>query len=175
MKSFTITEINTLVRGEVIGHTTQVIIGPEQLEKAESHHITFIGNRKYALLWETSKASIAIINENISLNPGANRALIKVKNADLAMAKLLELFDRGSPSFETDIHSTAVVHKSAKIGSNCKIGANSVIMPGTIVGENSVIGALSFVKANTHIPPDEIWAGIPAKKKGGITNASTVL
>ena len=61
------------------------------------------------------------------------------------------------------------------LGDNCKIGANSVIMPGTIVGENSMIGALSFVQANTHIPPDEMWAGIPAKKKGGITNASTVL
>ena len=160
MKSFTITEINTLVRGEIIGHTTQVIIGPEQLEKAESHHITFIGNRKYALLWETSKASIAIINENISLNPGANRALIKVKNADLAMAKLLELFDRGSPSFETDIHSTAVVHKSAKIGSNCKIGANSYIGKDVTIGDHTIIYPNVTILDETTIGKNTIvWSG----------------
>ena len=61
------------------------------------------------------------------------------------------------------------------LGENCKIGANSVILPGTIVGENSVVGALSFVQANTHIPPNETWAGVPAKKIGGIANADSVL
>ena len=45
---------------------------------------------------------------------------------------------------------------------NCKIGSHSVIMPGVTIGENSIIGAHSFV--NKDIPPNEIWAGVPAKK-----------
>ena len=53
---------------------------------------------------------------------------------------------------------------------NCKIGANSVILPNTIVGENSVIGACSVIKYGTKIPPNEIWAGGPAKKVGEIKN-----
>ena len=61
------------------------------------------------------------------------------------------------------------------LGENCKIGANSVILPGTTVGENSVVGALSFVRANTHIPPNEIWAGVPVKKIGGVANVRSVL
>lgn len=53
---------------------------------------------------------------------------------------------------------------------NCKIGANSVILPNTIVGENSIVGACSVIRYGTSIPPNEIWAGIPAKKIGVIKN-----
>ncbi|MFK5973946.1 MAG: UDP-3-O-(3-hydroxymyristoyl)glucosamine N-acyltransferase [Flavobacteriaceae bacterium] len=160
MKSYTLTEINSLLQGELIGNTTQSITGPEQLEKAEPQHITFIGNRKYALLWETSKASIAIINETISLDPGSNRALIKVKNADLAMAKLLELFDPGPPSFEVDIHATAVVHKSAKIGANCKIGANSYVGKDVELGDGTILYPNVTILDETSIGKNTIvWPG----------------
>lgn len=53
---------------------------------------------------------------------------------------------------------------------NCKIGANSVVLPNTIIGENSVIGACSVVRYGTRVPPNEIWAGTPAKKIGVIKN-----
>jgi acetyltransferase-like isoleucine patch superfamily enzyme len=46
---------------------------------------------------------------------------------------------------------------------NCKIGTHSTIMPNITVGENSVIAAYSFVTKN--IPKNEIWSGIPAKRK----------
>mgnify|MGYP007046356620 CR=1 FL=1 len=38
------------------------------------------------------------------MEPDENRAVIKVKNADLAMAKVLELFNPPAPAFESDIH-----------------------------------------------------------------------
>ena len=46
---------------------------------------------------------------------------------------------------------------------NCKIGTHSTIMPNVIIGKNSIIAAYSFVTAN--IPPNQIWAGIPARFK----------
>ena len=55
MKSFTIKEINNILKGELIGDTSQQINGPEQLEKATSNHITFIGSSKYILQWDNSK------------------------------------------------------------------------------------------------------------------------
>ena len=96
MKSFTIKEINKLLNGELIGYTDHLINGPEQLAKAEENHITFIGNKKYLSDWPKSKACAAIINDTLELDPGDNRALIRVKNADLSMALLLEAFDPGS-------------------------------------------------------------------------------
>lgn len=47
------------------------------------------------------------------------------------------------------------------IGEDCWIGSNVTILRGVKIGNNSVVGANSLV--NKSIPPDEIWAGNPAK------------
>jgi len=46
------------------------------------------------------------------------------------------------------------------------IGARTTIMPGVTIGERSMVKAMSLVTMNTKIPPNEIWAGIPARKVG---------
>jgi len=47
------------------------------------------------------------------------------------------------------------------IGDDVLIGANSIILKGATIGDRSIIGAGSVVTQN--IPPDEIWAGNPAR------------
>ncbi len=150
MKSFTIKEINEILKGELAGDTNRQIEGPEQLGKAGNNHITFVGSRKYVPLWETSRACAAIVNETLAIEPGENRALIKVKNADLAMARLLELFDPGPPQFDVAIHPTAVVHESATIGAACKIGA------GCYVGKDVVLGDVVVLFPNVTILDETI-------------------
>ena len=46
MKSYTIQEINEILKGEIIGNTFQKITAPEQLEAANESEISFIGNKK---------------------------------------------------------------------------------------------------------------------------------
>ncbi len=134
MKTYSVEEINKILEGELIGSTDKTIEGPEQLEKAQENHITFIGNNKYAKLWADAKACVAIVDKKVKAEPYENRAIIKVSNADLAMAKVLELFDPGYPEIEEEIHPTAVVHKTATLGQGCKIGANCY------VGKNVTLG-----------------------------------
>ncbi|WP_194767141.1 UDP-3-O-(3-hydroxymyristoyl)glucosamine N-acyltransferase [Tamlana sp. I1] len=135
MTSYTIQEINDILKGELIGHTDVLIEGPEQLQNAKNNHITFIGSSKYVKQWATSQACAAIVNDNLTVEPGANKALIKVPNADLAMAKILELFSPPAPEFENDIHPTAVIHETVSIGSDCKIGPNCYIGPNVVLGD----------------------------------------
>jgi UDP-3-O-[3-hydroxymyristoyl] glucosamine N-acyltransferase len=66
-----------------------MITAPEQLGVA-SDSDNIYGNKKYEKLWSSSKACVAVVNEDISIEPGDNRAFI-VKNADLAMSQVLEL------------------------------------------------------------------------------------
>lgn len=57
----------------------------------------------------------------------------------------------------------AVIH-GANLGRNCLIGMNSVIMDGAEIGEESIVGAMSFVKAETVIPPRKLMAGNPVRE-----------
>ena len=175
MKSFTIKEINTLLNGELIGDTTQKITGPEHIEKASTDQITFIGNKKYVHLWGTSNACAAIISENLNVEPLENRAIIKVKNADLAMAKVLEIFNPSLPQFDVDLHPTAVIHETAKIGAGCKIGANCyvgkdveigdgvilypnvAIFDATIIGNRTLVWSGTVIRERTEIGSDCIF------------------
>ncbi len=166
MKSFSIQEINEILEGELIGNTTTTINGPEQLSHAKADHITFIGSSKYIKQWAGSKASAAIVNQNLTVEPGENRAIIKVKNADLAMAKLLEVFNPGIPEFDTEIHPSAVIHETAKIGEGCKIGA------GCYIGKNVVLDAGVILYPNVTIMDDTtigaqtlIWSGTVIRER----------
>lgn len=161
--SYTIEEINEVLKGELIGHTTQNINGPEQLQNANNNHITFVGSVKYVKFWADSKACAAVVNDNLNIEPGDNRAIIKVKNADLAMAKILELYNQPAPVFESDIHPTAVVHETATLGTGCKIGANCyvgkdvelgndvILYPNVCVFDETVIGDKTIVWSGTVI------------------------
>ena len=145
MKSYSIKEINEILSGELVGNTDQQITSPEQLEKAEIHNISFVTNSKYVPLWETSKACAAIVDAKLKIEPAENRAFIKVKNTDIAITKLLKIFDPGPPKFDVDIHPAAVVDKTAIIGKGCKISA------GCYIGKNVVLGDSVTLFANVTI------------------------
>jgi UDP-3-O-[3-hydroxymyristoyl] glucosamine N-acyltransferase len=51
---------------------------------ASDSEISFIGNRKYENFWPSSKACVAVVNEDIELGESG---FIKV-NADLAMSQV---------------------------------------------------------------------------------------
>ncbi|NOR26920.1 MAG: UDP-3-O-(3-hydroxymyristoyl)glucosamine N-acyltransferase [Lutibacter sp.] len=166
MKSFTIQEINTILKGELVGNTDQKITSPEQLEKATKNQITFIGSRKYVHLWDKSNASAAIVNDNLKIEPKDNQALIKVKNADLAMAKLLEAFNPCPPQFDVDIHPTAVIHESASIGNGCKIGANCYIGRGVVIGDGAILYPNVSIFDETIIGSHTvIWSGTVIRER----------
>ena len=139
MKTYTIHEINEILNGSIVGNTSHKITAPEQLEQASETEISFIGCKKYENLWEKSKACVAVVNENISIAPGDNRAFIKVKNADLAMSQVLNLFAPPLPQFLIDIHPTAVIDKSVTIGIETRVGAGCYIGPNVKIGKNTTI------------------------------------
>ena len=169
--SYTAEELNDILKGELIGNTTQHIEGPEQLKKAKNNQITFIGSLKYVKLWEESKACAAVVNDNISMEPGDNRAIIKVKNADLAMAKILELFNPPPPVFEKDVHPTAVIHETAKIGIGCKIGANCYVGKDVVLGNNVVLYPNVCVFDETIIGDHTVvWSGTVIRERCIIGN-----
>jgi UDP-3-O-[3-hydroxymyristoyl] glucosamine N-acyltransferase len=169
MKSYTIEQINELLQGELIGNTTQKISAPEDLVKAEAHHISFIGGRKYVKQWDNSKACAAVVDEKLKVEPGENRALIRVKNADLAMAKILELFDPGLPQLEMDIHPAATIDETAQIGKGSKIGAHTYVGKNVVIGEGVTLYPNVTVLDDTKIGDGTIvWPGTVIRERSEI-------
>jgi len=166
MKSFSVEEICSKINGVLIGNTTTLISGPEQIEYATDQQITFIGSAKFAKLWDTSKACAVIVNDNINLIPAENRAVIKVKNADIAMSEVLDMYMPEAPVFEELIHSTAVIHPSAVIGEGVRIGAGCYIGKDVILDNNVTIypntTILDGSKIGTHTT---IWSGTVIRER----------
>ena len=171
MKKFSLQEINELLKGTILGDTNQLITAPEQLEVASNSEISFIGNKKYEKFWADSKACVAVVNEDISIEPGENKAFIKVKNADLAMSQVLELFAPPPPIFKNDIHPTAIIDKTASIENGVKIGAGCYIGPNTRIGENSVIYPNVTILDDCTIGKNTvIWSGTVIRERCHLGN-----
>jgi UDP-3-O-[3-hydroxymyristoyl] glucosamine N-acyltransferase len=171
MKSFSIEEINKVLKGVIVGCTTQSINGPEQIELANNNQITFIGNRKYVKLWENSKACAAIVNDTLDMDPGENRVFIKVKDADLAMALLLEIFIPDAPVFDQAIHPSAIIHATAKIGAGSRIGAGCYVGANVTLETNVTLYPNATVLDETVIGSNTvIWSGVVIRERCVIGN-----
>ncbi|MDD5149250.1 MAG: UDP-3-O-(3-hydroxymyristoyl)glucosamine N-acyltransferase [Flavobacterium sp.] len=166
MNSYSIQEINEVLKGTIVGDTSIKIAAPEQLELASASDISFIGNKKYEKLWETSKACAAVVNEDISIEPGENRVFIKVKNADLAMSQVLELFAPPTPLFDTQIHPTATIDSTAVIGNGSRIGAGCYIGPNVQLGENvTIYPNVTILDECTIGKNTVIWSGAVVRER----------
>ncbi|MEG1021207.1 MAG: UDP-3-O-(3-hydroxymyristoyl)glucosamine N-acyltransferase [Myroides sp.] len=169
MKSYSVNEINTVLNGKIVGNTNQQVTGTEQLSKAQINHISFIGNKKYEKLWQSSAASVAVVNKDISIEPGENRAFIQVPDADLAMSQILELFASPMPEFAVDIHPTAVIDDSAKIGNGVKIGAGCYVGPRTEIGDGTIMYPNVTVLDDCIIGKQTtIWSGTVVRERSKI-------
>ncbi len=79
-----------------------------------------------------------------------------------------------SPGYEVEIAKDvsighgAVVH-GATVESDVLIGMNATIMNGVIIEECSVIAAGAVVTEGTEVKSYEVWAGVPAKRIGYLT------
>lgn len=56
----------------------------------------------------------------------------------------------------------AIIH-GATIGHNVMVGMNAVVMDNAEIGDESILGALTFIKADSKIPPRSLVVGNPGK------------
>jgi UDP-3-O-[3-hydroxymyristoyl] glucosamine N-acyltransferase len=148
-----------------------MITGVEQISEATTNQLTFIGEKKYIKLWDQSCASAAIVNDSLDIEPGENRALIRVANADLALVSVLQLFEPEPPKCESGIHSTAVVDQTAEIGEGATIGAGCYIGPRVVIGANTRLYPNVTVLDDSSIGSQTtIWSGTVIRERCRIGN-----
>jgi UDP-3-O-[3-hydroxymyristoyl] glucosamine N-acyltransferase len=166
MTSWTLQQIAELVAGDRMGPADLAIHSMERIDAATTGQLTFIGDEKYARLWPQSRASAALINRGIPLQPEDGRGLIFVDNVDLAVAKVLEAMAPALPSPAPGIHPSAIIDRNAAVDPTAIVGPLCVVGPGASIGPRTVLQASVTVMADSHIGSDGmIWPGVVIRER----------
>ena len=80
-------------------------------------------------------------------------------------------FEKSHTVLENDVSvgHNAIVH-GAHVKKGALIGMGAVVMDHAIIGERSVVAAGAVVLAGTEIGNGELWAGVPAKRRGMVSD-----
>jgi UDP-3-O-[3-hydroxymyristoyl] glucosamine N-acyltransferase len=161
---FTAQQIAAHLNGRIEGNPDARVNTVAKIEEAGEGQLSFIANPKYEEYLYTTKASIIIINEDLSVSGPVAPTLVRVKDAYNGFASLLHLYNEMMNSnTRRGIEQPAHVAASAKLGKDVYIGAFSYIgehveladgvqiYPGAYIGDNVKIGAGSRIFAGVKI------------------------
>lgn len=148
---FTAKQLSELLNGHVEGNPEVKVNKLSKIEDGEPGSISFLANPLYTQHIYSTKASLVIVNKDFAPSAPVTATLVRVENAEIAFAKLLEMYNQikmnkvgiSKQSFISDtakVGSNAYVAEFAFIGNNARIGNNVKIYPQVYVGDNVVIG-----------------------------------
>jgi UDP-3-O-[3-hydroxymyristoyl] glucosamine N-acyltransferase len=152
----TLSEISQLISAPLPpgADGNQSISALATLAEAEPGQLTFVGSDKYVAQLASTKASAAVVGRRIKIPAEWESRILRVEDADLAIATILRLFapPRSKPSVGID--PTARIDPSASLGDGAAIGPNVVIGPRTRIGRNVVVHAGAFIGEDVSIGDD---------------------
>lgn len=134
------------------GAERQPITGLATIADANEDQLAFVGAEHYAAQLPTSRAAAAIVGRRIKVPPAWETKVLRVEDADLAVAKVLKLFAPEVPQPPTAVDPMARIDPSAHLGRNvsvgpfvvvgarCHIGDGTVLHAGVCIGDDVVIG-----------------------------------
>jgi UDP-3-O-[3-hydroxymyristoyl] glucosamine N-acyltransferase len=181
---FSAAQIAALINGKTEGNPDATVGGFGKIEEAVPGQLAFLANPKYEEYLYSTAASVIIINDTQELKQPVAATLIRVPDAYLAFATLLDKYQQIMQQQMTGIQQPSYIAASAKLGQNvfvgafayigenvqiadgvkiypnvyigddAKIGSNTVLHPGVKVYHGCVLGAHVTVHAGTVIGSD---------------------
>jgi UDP-3-O-[3-hydroxymyristoyl] glucosamine N-acyltransferase len=128
------------------------ITGVANLGDAGETELTYLSSDRFLKEFEGTKAAAVIVQKRVRVPESSGRPTIVVDDAELAIARVLELFAPEVPRPAVGVDATARVAKSAVVGpgvaigfnvyvgERTRIGRNCVLHPGVYVGDDVVLG-----------------------------------
>jgi UDP-3-O-[3-hydroxymyristoyl] glucosamine N-acyltransferase len=160
---FPITEIASLLKGEIIGSKDVIIDSLSSLDNASKGCISFLSNPKYENQIYETKASAVLVKDDFEPTREIETTLIKVKDPYLGFSLLLDEYDKllsyekegvEDPSFIGKGSTTGErVYRGAfsYIGENVTIGNNVKIYPHVYIGDGVQIGNDTILQAGVKV------------------------
>ncbi len=127
--------------------------GVAPLQTAGPNQISFLDNRRYAPMLETTRAGAVIVHPDMRSRVPAGAAAIVTREPYTAWAKVAALF-HPAPPVSPGIHPLSVVDPSAIIDPSAEIGPFCVIGPDAEIGPRCRIGASATIGQGVVMGPD---------------------
>lgn len=154
---FTALQIATLVKGRIEGDPEAKVNKVSKIEEATKGSLSFIANPKYEDYLYTGKASVIIINETLQLDAPVSATLIRVKDAYMSFAFLLEKYNEiVSKTGKNGIEQPSFVSKTASIGKDVYIAAFAYVGENVIIGDRVKIYPGCYIGDNVVINEDSV-------------------
>lgn len=147
---FTISQIAEKLGGEVVGDGTVTITGIAPASSAGAGDLTFAEKSAYLAAAEASQACAILVPAGFE---SVTKTLIRVKDARVAIAKVLPLFFPPETP-PAGVHPSAIVDPTAVIDATASIGPHCVIGAGVSVGQRSVLMGGNHIGHNSRIGDD---------------------
>jgi UDP-3-O-[3-hydroxymyristoyl] glucosamine N-acyltransferase len=152
--------IADFIGAELIGNTSAVATGINEIHKVEKGDIVFVDHPKYYEKCINSAATVIIINKKTDF-PG-EKTLLVVNEPFEAYIKLIENFRPFTPSSKNisdsaRIGKNTVIMPNSFIGNHVQIGNDCIIHPNVTVLDHCVIGNNVIIQAGTVIGSDAFY------------------
>ena len=135
---FSAKQIAQFVQGVIEGDENATVNTFAKIEDGKPGAISFLSNPKYTHYIYDTESSIVLVDKSVELEKPTKATLIKIDNAYVCVAKLLQLYESMKPK-KKGIDSLAFISPSAKIGENVYIGAFAYIGDNVVVGDGCQI------------------------------------
>ncbi len=153
---FSAAQIAAIIGGKVEGDENVTVTSFGKIEEAAGNQLTFLANPKYEEFLYTTQASIVIVNDNQEIKHAVQATLIKVPDAYLAFATLLDKYQQLQQKELVGIQQPVYQDVSAKVGQEVFIGAFSYIGENAIIGNQVKIYPQAFIGNNVTIGDNTI-------------------
>jgi UDP-3-O-[3-hydroxymyristoyl] glucosamine N-acyltransferase len=148
--SWTLSEISTVVNGELHGPADQLVTRPVPADSNDPDGITFASNAKY--LERAEKSEVGAILVSNGFRP-SKKPFIVVPDSRIAFGRLLGLWKKPLPLPE-GIHPTAVVDALARVDAGASVGAYAVIERGAVVAKGAKVYPFAYIGEDCHVGSD---------------------
>ena len=161
---FSANDIAALLNGEVEGDGNVKVSNISKIDQSIPGTLSFLSNPNYTKYIYSTTASIVIVNKDFIPEKDLSCTLIRVEDAYVALAKLLDYYTKSKPS-KTGIEQPSFVSSTATlgegiylgafayIGDNAQIGNNVKIYPHVYIGDNVKIGDHSILYSGVKSMP----------------------
>ncbi len=132
---FTLAQLAAAIGGEVVGDGSLVITGAAAAAAARPGDLTFAESPAYLAAAEQGQASAIIVPLDCT---SAAKAVLRVKNPRIAIARILELLFPAA-THAPGVHPSAAVDPTAVIDPSAHVGPHCVLGPGVRLGARAAL------------------------------------